>query len=179
MNIQSENNRASLYCHLGNNGTIFIIADDVSAGAWVDATRFKAELQRIKEALGFLVMSWDDDVTEEDSPQKLLEDLVRSYEVEVRVAKHRHPAVVGYSRSFAIALWDAVDLAKHDIDGTKGKLEHAEYWVGQAKQGTSDYSFWTEQKEMFIKQLAYAEMAYSKLNDLELELTRDPDGGEN
>jgi len=84
-----------------------------------------------------------------------------------------------YNRSFAKSLWNAVDLAKHDIEGTSARLDNARYWLTQNKPGTSDFSFWTEESDRLAKQLDYAKMAYNKLNDLELELIRDPEGGEN
>jgi hypothetical protein len=178
MNQENELQPTSLYSHLASNGEIFIIANDIPFGSWVDVARFKAELQRLKETSGILVLSWDDDSAEDGSPQKILEDLVRSYELDVRVGE-RHPAVTGYNRSFAKSLWNAVDLAKHDIEGTSARLDNARYWLTQNKPGTSDFSFWTEESVRLAKQLDYAKMAYNKLNDLELELTRDPEGGEN
>lgn len=179
MNENTPPLQTSLYAHLASNGEVFIISDDVAAGTWVDIARFKVELQRLKDTNGFLIFSCDEDNSEEESPQRLLEDLVRSFDIPVRFEEQPHPAVFGYFRSFAKSLWRTVDLANHDVEGTKHRLENAQYWLSQAQEGTSDYSFWSQEIESLTKQLEYVEMAYKKLSDLELELTRDPEGGEN
>ena len=175
---EEQSPQSTMYVHVAHTGDAFIIAETTTRGMWIDGDQLRIELQRLKDTKGVLWLSWDEEAPDENSPQRILEDIIRSFDLDVRPAQ-QHPAVMGYHRSYTKSLWEAVDLAEQDIQGTETLLADAENFLSQMKPGSEDYTFWKTEAARLKAQLASAKDAHKKLKDLELELTHDPVGGEN
>ncbi|RMG43454.1 MAG: hypothetical protein D6719_03755 [Candidatus Dadabacteria bacterium] len=167
-----------LYLHLPEDGVVYIIGSEDNTGVWVDIDDVKGELEKLSKKRGTLLFSTDFIDDNEDNPvrRKFLE-LLESFDLEVQEVTP-HPATNGYYKNFIPYIQDAIAVAELDVEGTEQMLESARLLLEGSDPESDEYSEIEHDVNALEVQLEEARYALKRLLEVDLELCREPEGGE-
>lgn len=173
-----EEGSPSLYVHINSDGTLFLIPEDTAAGTWADIPRLKAELSRLEEVDGVLIYSIEPYLAGPSEYIDQVLELISGYELDVQFERYPHPAAMGYNKSFALYLFDAVDAAEMDVEGSKQLLEELNTFLEKMEAGTTEHREASEDLPKIELQLKEAENALKRLKEIEFEICTHTEGRE-
>lgn len=167
----------SLYVHVCQDGTLYLLPGDTLTGVWGDVSRLKAELARLSEVEGYIMYSIespDEGLSEEANA---IFDLIDSYELESELVDP-HPATNNYKKSFKPFLREAIEAAETDIAGTEDLIRIAEQALSKADSDSKLCAEINGDLAELNLQLKDAEYSLSRLLSIELEIATDIDAVE-
>ena len=174
---QSHNEQMeSLYVHIHVDGEVYLLPSDVEVGIRSDLRRLKTELRRIDELDGYVEFSTDHYTGEPPEAIETALSLITSFNLYCIPTNFPHPEVYYYYRSFSIYLAWAVEVAKTDIDGIERYLFEADEILEKQEKGTKEYREIQEVRDDYQAQLEHAQYSLKRIEELELEISIEPEG---
>ena len=177
LQIEDHGISPTLYVHICNDGSVYLLPGDTLRGVWADTSRLKAELVRLQDIEGRLLLSFEEAEADPSSHAEAVCELIDGYELDCEPVDP-HPATNGYYKSFVRYVYEAIEVAEMDITGTEDMIKVAEDALIEFDSGTKNHREISTDISRLEKQLEGARNALQRLLDLELEICTEAEGVE-